>query len=100
MAERQLIENLPMYLNLGDWPAAAHAVIGYASAFRDEETGTSRIEIALTPENSDILEHLQSIAELKAIGFAGIMRRPDEGYMWVQVERTASRTAAKQEGDR
>lgn len=79
MAERQLIENLPMYLNLGDWPAAAHAVIGHASAFRDTETGVSRIEITLTPENSDILEHLQSIAELKAVGFAGIMRRPEGG---------------------
>lgn len=78
MAEEKIIDNLPMFLNLGDWMHVT-SVIGHASGFRDTETGTTRIEIALNKENSDILEHLQDIADLKAIGFAGIMRRPQDG---------------------
>lgn len=70
-----VIENLPMLLNLGDW-GAQEAVIGHAKAFRDPKLGTTRIEITLSRENSQILDHLQEIAELKAIGFAGIMRKP------------------------
>lgn len=76
MTEVIVIENLPMFLNLGDWPATGMP-IGWASGFRNMETGATRIEIKLDRENSDILDNLQTIAELKALGFAGIMRRPD-----------------------
>lgn len=74
MAETKIIENLPMYVNLGDF-GSTEAVIGFASAFRDEESGTSRIEIKLTREHSDLLDHLVEIADLKAVGFAGIMKK-------------------------
>lgn len=78
MAQEKVIENLPMLLNLGDW-GTSESVIGRASAFRDTEKGTTRIEITLNKDDSYILDHLQEIAELKAIGFAGVMRRPSDG---------------------
>ena len=77
MAEVKIIENLPMLLNLGEW-GGREAIIGRASAFRDEETSEGRIEVHLDKEASDILGHLQEICDIKAIGFAGIMRRPQQ----------------------
>jgi hypothetical protein len=78
MAEEKVIEHIPMLLNLGDW-GTSESVIGYASAFRDSETSTARIEIHLGKDASDILENLQEIVDLKAIGFVGIMKRPANG---------------------
>lgn len=73
--ETVIIENLPMYLNLGD--VLTHkSVIGRASAYRNTETGATRLEIDIDPEASELLDDLREICDLKAIGFAGIMRRP------------------------
>lgn len=68
------LEHLPMYLNLGDL-YTTNTVIGWASAFRDPQTGASKIEITLAPTEAVLLDHLVEIADLKAIGFAGIMKK-------------------------
>lgn len=72
-----VVENLPMYLNLGSF-GTLDTVIGHASASRDPQTGTSRIEITLGPSQTQLLDHLVEIADLKAVGFAGIMRKGDK----------------------
>lgn len=74
--EKKIIENLPMYLNLGDL-GRMDTIIGHAQAFRNLDTGTSRIEITLRPEQTQLLDHLVEIADLKAIGFAGIMKKQE-----------------------
>lgn len=68
-----LVENLPMYVNLGDvgnWASQ----IGRAKVTRNPETGMSRIEITLDEETSAKLGNMVDVFELKAIGFAGIKR--------------------------
>lgn len=72
--EVKVIEHIPMHLNLGD----PSVVIGWADVYRDREKKTARIEITLYEEGSGLLDHFQEIAEVKAIGFAGIMRRPPD----------------------
>lgn len=74
--ETLIIENLPMYLNLGDVITPQKSVIGRASAYRNTETGATRLEIDIDPEASKLLDNLREICDLKAIGFAGIIRRP------------------------
>jgi len=74
MADIKVIERLPMLLNLGD----NSSVIGWADVYRDEDSGASRIEINLDERGSELLDHLQEISKLMAIGFAGIMRRSSE----------------------
>lgn len=61
-----------MLLNLGE----VAPVIGWATAYRDTETYATRIEISLSEEASLQLMDLESVFDLKAIGFAGIMREP------------------------
>jgi hypothetical protein len=73
MAERVVVENVPMHVNLGD----PSAVIGWATVYTNEETKTSRLEVHLGEEGTAMLQHFEEIAEIKAIGFAGIMRRPE-----------------------
>ena len=70
--EEKVIENLPMLLNLGE----PDSIIGRASAFRHPDTNATRIEIHLSPMASDKLKDLQEVFDLKAIGFAGVARRP------------------------
>jgi hypothetical protein len=71
-----ILENLPMYLNLGDMHSL-NTVIGHASASRDPQTGAGQIVINLAPTETILLEHLVEIADIKAVGFAGIMKKRD-----------------------
>jgi len=71
-----LIENLPMFLNLGDFHTA-HSVIGRASASIDPQTNAGQIVINIGPSETDLLKHLVDIADLKAVGFAGIMKKQE-----------------------
>lgn len=74
MAEEKFLEGLPMLLNLG----APESVIGFASAYRDTDTRQVRIEIDLIDQRAiEAMDHLDEILELKAIGFAGIMKKPN-----------------------
>jgi hypothetical protein len=77
VAEEVLVENLPMYLNLGDignW----HSHVGHAKVFRDVETRRNRIEISLDEETSVALDNMVDAFALKAVGFAGIKRPESE----------------------
>lgn len=78
MAEEEvLVDNLPMYVNLGDignWSSQ----IGHARVTRDPETGRNKIEITLDEETSAKLGNMVDVFDLKAIGFAGIKRTPNE----------------------
>lgn len=76
MAEEVLVENLPMHLNLGDFHRL-ESHIGWAKVTHDTETGCSTIEISLNEESSKTLGDMVEVVDLKAIGFAGIYRRPN-----------------------
>lgn len=75
MTVEVLVDNLPMCLNLGDL-GSLETLIGYAKVTRNSETGLSQIEISLDKETSDKLGNMVDVFELKAIGFAGIKKRP------------------------
>lgn len=64
-------ERLPMELNLG----SPERIIGWATISRDTETKKTTIEIELGEYVSEKLTDLAELCELKAIGFAGIIRR-------------------------
>jgi hypothetical protein len=69
--------NMPMHLNLGDSLSNWESVIGWADIARDPETGLYKIEIRLDERSSDMLEKMVDVFDLKAIGFAGIKKRPE-----------------------
>lgn len=73
--EEPLYTGLPMHLNLGDHHRL-ESHIGWSDAFRDTETGEIRIEIRLDAKTSEQLKALHEVWDLKAIGFAGIARKP------------------------
>lgn len=73
--EVTLIENIPVELNLGQ----PEQIIGQASVTRNSDTGEATIEIVLDLRGSDLLSHMVDIFEIKAIGFAGVKRRPQDG---------------------
>lgn len=73
--EEKLYTHLPMCLNLGDHHRL-ETHIGWSDVFRDTETGEIRIEIRLDAEASEQLKALHEIFNIKAIGFAGIARKP------------------------
>lgn len=75
MTDMVLVDNLPMLVNLGDirdW----QSYIGTAKVTRDAE-GRNKIEITLNEEASAKLGNMVEAFDLKAIGFAGIKRRPE-----------------------
>lgn len=72
-ADEALVENLPMWLNLGDErDFSSHC--GWARVTRDTETGKNKIEITLDEESSVKLGDMVDVFQLRAIGFAGIKR--------------------------
>lgn len=73
VVRQTVIENLPMYLNLGD----SQTAMGMARLYKDEITGAYRLDIHIPEHASDLMDHLIEIADLKAVGFAGIMKKPD-----------------------
>jgi hypothetical protein len=76
--DRELIfENLPFQLNLG--PESTLDTMGWAKGYRDKETGETVLEITLNTDAVIGLDQLVEVYELKAIGFAGIKRRPKGG---------------------
>lgn len=73
MPDEVLVENLPMYVNLGeinDW----NSQIGWAKVVRDSETGYNKIEITLDEDSSKQLGNMVEAFKLRAVGFAGIKR--------------------------
>lgn len=75
MADEVLVENLRVHVNLGDihtWDSQ----IGWAKVVRDSETGRNKIEITLDEESSQRLGNMVDVFDLKAVGFAGIKKRP------------------------
>lgn len=68
---------LPMHVNLGGWDNL-ESVIGWARGYRKSD-GTTHIAIQLDEEASKRLANLAEVFELKAVGFAGIARRPQNG---------------------
>ena len=81
MASDPIFEHLPMLLNLGDF-GSVESVVGFASASKDQETGKIAITIDLDEEISKQLTNLQSIFDLKAIGFAGIAKNPRRAHVF------------------
>lgn len=80
----KIFSSLPVTLNVGfperiGGPGSDTTIIGWSSAFRNKNDGRSTIVIALDPEASEKLKNLAEVFELKAIGFAGLKRSPQDG---------------------
>ncbi len=73
--EVTMIERIPVELNLGQH----EQVVGVASASKDLETEEVTIVISLDPAAGLKLENLLDIFKIKAIGFAGVKREPEDG---------------------
>lgn len=73
--EVTVIEHIPVELNLGQ----PEQIVGLASATKDLDTGQITLEIVLDGMATITLEKLVDIFEIKAIGFAGVKRRPQDG---------------------
>lgn len=76
--EEQIEGPLPMLLNLSDFGRPEESMIGHAFVYQIEN-GRKRIEIILNEETSKALTHLTDIFQLKGIGFAGVMRKSEDG---------------------
>lgn len=71
MTKIVLKERIPMELNLGH----PEQLIGWATVSRDTETERTTIEIELHETASASLMDFEKIAEIKALGFVGLIRR-------------------------
>jgi hypothetical protein len=70
------IERIPVELNLGQ----PEQIVGWASIVQDPENKQISIAIVLRDEMGIAkLEDLVEIFDIKAIGFAGVKRRPTDG---------------------
>ena len=76
LVQTPVVEHLPMQLNLGSL-GDIQSVIGWANLYKDEITGEYRLEIRMMKHASEMMEHLVEIADLKAIGFAGILKKSE-----------------------
>jgi|tagenome__1003787_1003787.scaffolds.fasta_scaffold20583422_1 hypothetical protein len=77
----KLFERLPITLNVGfperlGGPGSDTTVIGWAYAYRSKHDGHTTIIMNLNSEASDKLQNLSEVFDLKALGFAGLKRRP------------------------
>lgn len=73
--ETVLIERIPVELNLGQ----PEQIVGWASIVKDLDKNQITIAIVLLDDSGITkLEDVVSIFDIKAIGFAGIKRRPIE----------------------
>lgn len=80
----QIFAGLPITLNVGfpkalGGPGSDTTVIGRAYAYRTKDDGCTTIIMTLDPGASEQLKNLTEVFELKALGFAGMKRRPQDG---------------------
>jgi hypothetical protein len=80
----RIFAGLPITVNVGfpgqfGGPGLDTTIIGNAFGFRNKDDGTSTIILTLDPEGTKMLGDLTKVFELKALGFAGIKRRPQNG---------------------
>ncbi len=80
----RIFANLPITLNLGfprvlGGPGEDTTVIGWAHAYRTKDDDRTTIVMNLDPDASELLKNLVEVFELKALGFAGLKRKPNDG---------------------
>lgn len=74
--EEKILEGpIPMLLNLGDDFVAGNNGVGWATVY-ENPSGGKRIVITMDEHTSNRLGELIEVFELKAVGFAGVKRRP------------------------
>lgn len=71
VVQEVLCENLRMNLNLAD----SQTGMGWATVYQDLETGHISIEIRMLEHETMLMNNILEIADLYAIGFAGIVKR-------------------------
>jgi hypothetical protein len=69
------IERVPFEMQLGQ----PEKLIGWATIER-KEGGGARITIDMGSEGEQLIDHFTDIAEIMAIGFAGIIRKPSPAH--------------------
>jgi hypothetical protein len=77
----RIFAGLPITVNVGfpgqfGGPGLDTTVIGNAFGFRNKDDGTTTIILTLDPEASKMLGDLTEVFDLKALGFAGLKRKP------------------------
>lgn len=80
----KLFEGLPITVNVGfpsalGGPGQDTTIIGWSVAYRAKDTGRTTIVMSLDPEASQMLGDLVQVFDLKALGFAGIKRKAEDG---------------------
>lgn len=71
MTEPRLIaERIPFLMNLGQ----PDEVIGLTDVWRMSD-GNIKLETRLGPRGSELVDHFNEIADIKDIGFAGVLRK-------------------------
>lgn len=76
---------VPFLLNLGQ----PEQIIGWAQLYRKED-GTVQMIVDMDERATELVDHFVEIADLKGIGFAGVMRRFDQaqtnpgGHGWTK----------------
>jgi hypothetical protein len=80
----QIFAGLPVTLNVGfpsslGGPGRDTTIIGWSNAYRNKDDGRTTIVISLDPEASEKLKDLAQVFDIKAIGFAGIKKEPQDG---------------------
>lgn len=80
----RVFAGLPITLNVGfpqalGGPGSDTTVIGRAYAYRTKDDGCTTIIMTLDPGASEQLKNLTEVFELKALGFTGMKRRPQDG---------------------
>jgi hypothetical protein len=73
MSDEKIIEHIPFLMNLGQ----SEEIIGWTDIYRMPD-GNVRLDVRLGPNGSDLVNHFVEIAEVKGIGFAGVIRRPED----------------------
>lgn len=72
MNDELIVERVPFLMNLGQ----PETVIGWTDIYKMPD-GNVKMVTKLSPHGTKLVEHFASIADVKRIGFAGVMRRSD-----------------------
>lgn len=92
MANEKIVERIPFLMNLGQ----PDEVIGWTDVWRMSD-GNIKLETRLGPRGSELVDHFHEIADIKGIGFAGVIRRPEDRGRAHRVHGGSSESTGRQE---
>lgn len=72
MTDELIVQRVPFLMNLGQ----PETVIGWTDIYKMPD-GNAKMVTKLSPHGTELVENFAEIADIKGIGFAGVMRRSD-----------------------